>query len=242
MNPPLQTSALLAILIWTAATPGSRALAGEYTLTEGQGLPICEAYRQNLEPRHDPEPMACERHYNPEIQGFSAIPWRRLDLTKHFPLYWEAEFNLATNTDDGQGMTLSAQEAEDMAKALASKATSRRVELYVARLPLFGTAHPVNVLSVREIGCGPMPKPDVKLSRLFVLNEAMTHIDRKKQERFQGWGNNATLALYKGELYLEAYRPDDNWGTLLTGDGTLSVYQPKGSNFKRVCEVSFKVQ
>ncbi len=240
MSPQLQRFALLAISIWATGIQGNRALGGEYTLTEGQGLPICEAYRQNFEPRHDAEPMACERHYNPAIHGFSAIPWQRLDLTKHFQLYREAEINLATNTDDGQGMTLSAQEAAEIAKALESKAMSLRVELYVARLPLFGTAHPVNVLGVREVGCGPMPKPDVKISRLFVLNEEMTHIDPEKQKHFQGWGNNATLTLYKDGLYLEAYRPDDNWGTMFTGNGILSVYQHGASDFERVCRVSFK--
>jgi hypothetical protein len=100
----------------------------------------------------------------------------------------------------------------------------------------------VNVLNVRELGCGPTPKADVKISRLVVLNETMTHIDPEKQEQFQGWGNNATLELYKGELYLEAYRPDDNWGAMFTGNGTLSVYHSKGGDFERVCNISFKVK
>jgi hypothetical protein len=217
-------------------------VAGEYALTDGQGIAVCEAYRKNFESRHDVEPMACERHYSPAIPGFSAIPWHRLDLTEHFQLYREAEINLATNVNGGQGTVVPEKDAAEMEKALDSKAISLRVELYVARLPLLGPAHPVNVLSVRELACGPNPKADVKISRLFVLNEAMTHIDLAKQEQFQGWGNNATLVIYKGELYLEAYRPDDNWGTLFTGNGSLSVYRPKGGDFERACSIAFKAK
>ncbi len=53
---------------------------------------------------------------------------------------------------------MSEQDALPMSKALESKAEHLNVELYVARLPLFGTAHPVNVLSVRELAVGPVQR------------------------------------------------------------------------------------
>src|ERR1700761_4421018 len=98
---PMTKSIFLSISMYVLANAASVDLvvAGEYALTDGQGIAVCEAYRKNFEPRHDVEPMACERHYSPAIPGFSAVPWHRLDLTKHFQLYREAEINLATNVD-----------------------------------------------------------------------------------------------------------------------------------------------
>ncbi len=133
-------------------------ICGGVRTLRGDGLAVCEAYRQNFEPRHDAEPMDCERQYDPKIAGFSEVPWRRLDLKEHFDLYREAEINLATNVDGAQGTVMSEQDALPMSKALESKAEHLNVELYVARLPLFGTAHPVNVLSVRELAVGPVQR------------------------------------------------------------------------------------
>jgi hypothetical protein len=216
------------------------AAAGEYKLTKGDGLPVCEAYRRNFEPRHDKEPMACERHYDPKIPGFKTVPWKKLDLKTHFQLYREAEVELATHVYGGRGMAMSEKEAQEMAKDLDGKARHLQVELYVARLPLFLGLHAVNVLSVRELGCGRDPKPDVKISRLFVLNGSMTHIDRQKQELLEGGGNNnATIELFEGEPYVEAYVADDNWSTLFTGSGALSVAQYTDSGFFEVCSIAF---
>ena len=72
-----------------------------------------------------------------------------------------------------------------------------------------------------------------------ILNKSMTHIDPVQQEKFQGWGNNATIKLFDGTPYLEVYRPDDNWGTLLTGSGMLSVYRYTPYGFDKVCSISF---
>jgi hypothetical protein len=228
----------IAAFIWVHGAACDRAFAGEYELTEGDGLAVCEAYRQNLEPRHDAEPMVCKREYDPKIAGFSEVPWRRLDLKEHFDLYREAEINLATNVDGAQGTVMSEQDALAMSRALESKAEHLRVELYVARLPLFGTAHPVNVLSVRELACGPIPKTDVKISRLFVLNSSMTHIDAREQKRLQRWGNNATISIFDGTPYIENYVADDNWGTIFTGSGFLSV-ATYDRGFRSVCKVTF---
>ena len=60
--------------------------AGEYKLATGQGKPICNAYRENLEPRHDDEPMACECRYDAPIRGFSSPDWRKLDVASNIEL------------------------------------------------------------------------------------------------------------------------------------------------------------
>ena len=218
----------------------STALAGSYTLVDGAGIPVCEAYRRNFEPRHDVEPMACERSYDPAIRGFANVQWRRLDLRKHFQLYRDAELILATNTGmGGQGMVLSDSEAAEMARSLEAKARHLRVELYVARVPLFGPDRPVNILNVREVGCGPMPKPSVKISRLFVLDDSLERIDTIMQEQLEGWGLNGSIEIYNGEPYIEAYEPDDNWSTLLTGNGALSIGKFEGFHFDAICKIAF---
>jgi hypothetical protein len=215
------------------------AVAGEYKLTQGEGVAVCAAYQRNLEPRHDLEPMACERQYDVSIPGFAAVKWRNLSLKEYFQLYREAETQLATHVYGGQGMTLSETSAKEMAEDLRGKAQHLGVELYVARVPLFGRARVVNVLSVRELACGATPKANVRISRLFVLNESMTHIDPREQKLLEGWNNNATIELYEGTPYLEGYAADDNWGTLFTGSGVLSIAKFTKGGFEAVCRISF---
>jgi hypothetical protein len=40
-----------------------------------------------------------------------------------------------------------------------------------------------------------------------------------------GWFEHASIELYKGIPYIEAYVPDDDWRSLLTGNGTLRVFR-----------------
>jgi hypothetical protein len=127
------------------------AYAGSYQLTSGEGAPICEAYRLNFEPRHDSEPMACERKYDPTIAGFSSPSWRKLDFKKHFEPYKQAEFNLAINDTDGT--VPSEADAREMVRHLDERRNHLATELYVTRLDLFGIGHPVNILSVKERAC-----------------------------------------------------------------------------------------
>ena len=186
--------------------------------------------------------MACQRHYDPSIQGFASVPWTRLDLKNHFLLYQEAEMYLATDVASAQQSTVASEaEAKKMSERLHGKAEHLQVELYVAKVKLFGSNRAVNLLSVRELACGADPKPDVKVSRLFVLNEDMTRIDKRLQKRFHGgWYNNATVELFDGEAYLENYVPEDGWGNLFSGDGTLSVSQYSEGSFSPVCKITFE--
>jgi hypothetical protein len=230
---------LVGVVLWGVAALFDCAAAGEYKLTEGTGLPVCEAYRRNFEPRHDKEPMACERRYDSTIPGFKPVLWKKLDLKTYFQLYREAEVELATHVYGGQGMAMSEKEAQEMAKDLDGTARHLQVELYVARLPLFQWQDAVNVLSVRERACGMNPKQDVKISRLFILNESMTHIDRQMQELLEGGNNNATIELFEGTPYVEVYVSDDNWSTLFTGSGFLSVARYTAGGFSQVCKIAF---
>jgi len=112
-----------ALLSALALLNGTVALAGEYRLIEGMGLPVCEAYRRNFEPRHDSEPMACQRSYDPSIAGFASVPWKKLDLNEHFNLYQEAERYLATDVVSAQQSTvLSEDEARKISERLHGKA------------------------------------------------------------------------------------------------------------------------
>lgn len=225
---------LSATLSWLS---GTVAFAGSYQLTSGEDAPICEAYRRNFEPRHDSEPMACERQYDLTIAGFSSPPWRKLDFKKHFELYKQAEFNLAIN--DSDGTVPSEADAREMVRHLDERRNHLATELYVTRLDLFGTGHPVNILSVKERACGIDPKPNMRISRLFVLNDSMTHINRRLQERIEAWSNNATIELFNGEPYIEAYSSDDNWAHLFTSSGTLSIAKFRAA-VEVVCRVKFE--
>jgi hypothetical protein len=214
------------------------AFAGEYTLTEGDGNPVCEAYRRNLEPRHNSEPMACERQYDPAITGFSSPHWKKLDLQKNLQLYREAVIALGTHVYEAQGMALSEEDARAATEQVSARIAHLQVELYAAEMPLFGKKE-VHVLNVRELGCGIDPLPNVKISRLFLLDGKLMHIDKGLQEKLDGWSNNATVELFNGEPYIETYRSDDNWSTLLTGSGALSVWKPNSDGFELQCRIAY---
>jgi hypothetical protein len=113
-----------------------------------------------------------------------------------------------------------------------------KTELYVASFDLFGDGHPVSVLDVRELACGPEPKADVKISRLFVLNKSMTHIDQELQDEIKGWYNNTTVELFRGEPNLESYGPDE-WVKLFSGTGELYISQFHDSVIDNVCIFDF---
>ena len=65
---------------------GEARSAGTYELVTGDHENVCEAYRRNFEPRHESEPMACERRFDPKIPGFSRANWTKLNLNDHFDL------------------------------------------------------------------------------------------------------------------------------------------------------------
>ena len=80
--------AKLGILL--AVLHAGAAVAGTYQLTLGQGREVCEAYRKNLTPHREAAPMACERHYDPALPGFSAPRWQPLDWRTHLELLSKA--------------------------------------------------------------------------------------------------------------------------------------------------------
>jgi hypothetical protein len=227
--------------LWIASVGlfGTQALfAGDYKLVSGQGIPVCEAYRRNLEPRHDVEPMACERQYAPSIHGFSSPNWKKLDLSSHFELLRKAWVYLQENNDSPQGMKLSDEEIEkDAAANLKGMAAAHLMELYVARLDLVGDGKLHKVLALRQEGCGPVQLSG-HITRLFVLDSAGKDIDKTVP---QSWNSyyNATIEMYQGQPYLESYTADDNWQTLLTGSGVLTVSRFGRDGGSPVCEVSW---
>lgn len=199
-------------------------LAGQYGLVKGAGVEVCEAYRRNFEPRHDAEPMACERHYDPAIKGFASPEWQKLDVMKYIGLYKKAAIYI------NEYEVLKPLSKEDLEWSL--QGTEARVkdprnstEFYLTRLDLNGDGKLANVLAIRENACGPEPTGKVPRTRLYVLNETLTDIDYPHQDSWGGWDINATIELYQGKPYIEAYQPDDNWGHLLTGSGKLRVFR-----------------
>jgi len=216
--------ALLFVFVFVSS---ASAWAGTYQLVSGNGKDVCEAYRRNFEPRHDPEPMACERHYDPGIPEFTKPVWTELNLKKHFDLYRKAQVYLLQNDNSPEGMKLSNAEIREVAENLEPRAKTWHVQLYLARLDLARDGRLFNVLMVTRHGCGPNAFPDDKIttSDLFLLNDSLTDIDHDRQDSTNGWLDHASIELYKGKPYIEAYVADDGWRHLLTGNGILSVHQ-----------------
>ncbi len=203
------------------------AWAGTYTLVTGAHEEVCQAYKRNFEPRHDSEPMACERRFNRDIPGFSSVQWTRLNLSDHFDLYKKARIYLLRNNNSSQGMKLSDVEIIQATENLRPSAATWHVQLYLARLDLAGDGHLLNVLMVQRGGCGPDAKPTdaATISDLFFLNDSLTDIDYPRQDNMNGWFEHATIEDYKGRPYIEVYVADGGWLHLLTGNGMLHVLQ-----------------
>ena len=197
--------------------------------------------------------MACERTYDPKIKGFSSPDWQELDLDRHFTLYKKAMLYSAEHTNSPEGMKLSNGQIEELIADLPSFVRTWKVRLSIASLDIAGNGNEHNVLRVIHAGCGPHAKrTDTSLSSdLYIVNDTLTDLDYPMQERTRGWLSHATVELYEGKPYVEAYLPDDNWGHLLTGSGVLHVLryerssnvtmhaQEQGEGPRTICELHY---
>ena len=231
-------ASLLRGVFLTILIIGQEAVAGSYELIQGTGTDVCEAHRQNLEPRHDSTPMACERRYDSKILGFVSPPWKELSLCEHFDLYREAWVYLQEHNTAPQGSKLSDQEILRASQDLWGRAQAAGVRLFKARLALTDGDRRYNLLAVREQQCGPDQSPEQTTTRLFVLNNTGTHITTDVPEIWNSY-YNATIELYKKKVYLESYEPDDNWGTLLTGSGVLNVLRFTRTGTTTECKIEW---
>ena len=230
--------AKLGILL--AVLHAGAAVAGTYQLTLGQGREVCEAYRKNLTPHREAAPMACERHYDPALPGFSAPRWQPLDWRTHLELLSKARIYLQQHNSFVSAMKLSdAEEERDTPEHLRGWAQTNHVELRTADLDMAGDGRRWQVLAMSEDGCGPHRLPGSRITRLFILNRAGTDIDTTVPRSWNDY-YNATVELYRGQPYVEFYAADDNWGKLLTGRGELDIlrFTPDGS--ARVCALAWQ--
>ena len=222
-----------------AALYSSAVLAGTYQLTMGEGREVCEAYRRNLTPHRESAPMACERHYDPALPGFSAPRWRPLDWRTHLTLLSKARIYLQEHNSFARAMKLSDAEVErDTPQHLRGWAQTNHVELRTADLDLVGDGGRWKVLAMSEDGCGPHPLAGSRITRLFVLNPAGTDIDTTVPKSWNDF-YNATVELYRDRPYVEFYAADDNWGKLLTGPGELDIMRFAPEGVAKVCALSW---
>ena len=250
---PFNLSQVFSVMLACIST--TAAWCGTYHLEKGAGEQVCEAYRQNLEPRNDPQPMACERRYDSSIQGFAQPAWTELDLNKHFELFKKAEvYSQETNTSP-EGMKLTDEDIKEMVKHLQQYARTWHVRLYLTTLRA-GDGSEIRLLAIVRRGCGPDAKisDDTQTSSLYFVNKSLTDIDYSKQNQTGGWLKHATVELYNGVPYIERYLPDHGWSGLLTNSGALSVFafQPAarpaeergkretGLVLDKICEIHFR--
>lgn len=208
----------LAIFAVVTALAATASFAGRYELVDGEGIAVCEAYKRNFESFDYATPMACEREYNPTVKGFSSPTWERLDLEKYLALYKKAGIYLQETQSH-----LSEADIQEGAKHAAEQAKALKAELYLAHLDLNGTGKLINILAIREKSCGPYHTGE--RTRLCVLNDTLTDIDYARQRSWGGYDSNATIELYQGRPYIEAYNPDDGWGSLFTKSGRFYVFR-----------------
>ena len=234
MNQVVAKLGVLVAVLHSAAT-----VAGTYQLTMGQGRDVCEAYRKNLEPHREAAPMACERHYDPALPGFSAPHWQPLDWRTHLDLLSKARIYLQEHNSFVRAMKLSDAEVErDTPEHLRGWAQMNHVELRTVDLDLVGDGKHWKVLAMSEDGCGPHRLPGTRITRLFILNPAVTDIDTTVPRSWNDY-YNATVELYRGRPYVEFYAADDNWGKLLTGSGELDIMRFTPDGVAKACALSW---
>lgn len=255
----MKKSILILILI-LLLLPAS-AFSGEYIITKGKGVEVCEAYKKNLESFNEPKPMMCERKINPEFTDFEKPVWEKVDLEEHREL-----FRRLLKYSHGSGFQFGKwNPGHDADVDSFIKDHKKRGYPFVSRTRFPLTPYqklPSDILIYREGFCP--DGPPYHASNIYVLIEDPSVKDAMIYEhsleellRTQISPNNGTdtsvgLFRYRGVPYIDKYCISKQPGC--TEEDTLIVFKygsvrnPKGKSvldewitgFHKICEYQYK--
>ncbi len=239
-------SAVAALWALLMPQPG---ISGQYQFIAGKGNKVCEAYWKNLKDNHDQLPMACDLTYKPKAFGLSAPRWQEISPDKVFGLLERAVYYTKTS-DEGYDASSkpSEQEIREVTGDLRPYFSDKRRKVYLATVDIFNDSRPRKVLIVRSNYCGPHQVKSMTSSWMYIVNNELTDIVPDDQMILDLGHDRPTVQLFEGRSYIESYEADGDWGQLLSGDGTLRIWNhfktpatESGGKEALICEYKFLV-
>lgn len=233
----------LLVLCWIAML--SLGHAGDFQLTIGQGVDVCEACKRNLE-QMTVHP-ACERDYSSQL-GLEAPEWKPFDVGNHIGAMEQALRYLATGDEFSEDRYTSGD--DQYADPVRRIGTREEPWAYWAQVDINNDGKAEPVLKLHSALCNLRNGGSIGhaySAPIVVLNENLSGIDRaltelvlqnpRKDGRVAGTTNYQLYGVFsfKGEMYF------DRWNDTGTGDEsesfTLSIYEAKGDTTRKLCQM-----
>ena len=255
-----RSSSLLAASVVAFSLHGVLPSADAQTLQlhKGEGVEVCDAYKNHLERYIRLERvLACgDRFFDQSSSGMSAPRWRRLDFKSHRVLYknvqaYQIAFEASAHSWSKGEIARNVRIAEDLPNRVDTAMWVTAVDFdldgsaeYVLALQQ-GACMGLDDLRVDEVAAG--HNLGVDLERRFkerkpggvvyLVDKALTNVDQATHERFLGTGGNAFgVFLFQARPYIDAFDAQEK--AKFFGPGTFTVMDPRGG--VSVCEVEYK--
>ena len=235
-------SFFVVLWVWTAMTQWGQ--AGEYQLIIGEGLDVCETCTRNLE-RMTVHP-ACERDYSGQL-GLGTPEWKPFDVRAHIGAMERVLTYLATGKEfSDDRFSMGEDQIEDTIRRISTK---EEPWAYWARIDINndGTLEPVlklhsslcNLAYDGSFGRAYSAPIVVLMENLSGIDRAMTDLvmqnprsgGRPGETNYQLYG----VFNYKGETYFDRW--NDTGGDDESEGSTLSIYETKGGQTRKLCQV-----
>ena len=233
---------LLLVLFWISMFAVVQ--AGDYQLTLGQGLDVCEACKQNLE-RMTAHP-ACERDYSVRLD-LEPPAWKPFDVADHIDAMEQVLHFLAAGSESAGLPQLDESQFEDGMRRISTK---EEPWAYWAQVDINNDGKLEPVLKLHSTLC--RARNDGSIGRAYsapivVLTDNLSGIDSEltnlvlqnphQDGRAAGDTNYQLYGVfkYKGATYF------DRWDDAGSGDQaerfTLSIYESTGDTTRKLCRL-----
>jgi hypothetical protein len=190
-------------------------LAGEYVLVKGEGMEVCEAYKNNLNSfnLHNKYVMACERKLNPQFTDFQKPEWQKMDLRKNIELLKKIELFL------GNWGVVTPDNVKGWEEYIESRIKEEYISIDFCQIDINNDGKKKNVIKYNDGSC---PQSHYGAA-LLVLNDDRTEIDIQKTKPLlqnprtlkngplsEGWdGTMYDIFIYKKKAYFDRWRYGD---------------------------------
>lgn len=194
----------------------SLSAAGEYALIKGEGVEVCEAYRDSLNSFNPDNEyiMACERKINPEHTDFKKPEWKEIDLWENREFLKKVELFLGEYYYDPKKNT---KDWEKLLKDRIKEDTLYRTTMYITEMDINNDGKKENVIQYKNGYC---PGGNYYGAALLVLNDDKSDIDIEKTKPLlqnyrslkngplsEGWdGTMYDIFIYRNKTYFDRWR------------------------------------
>src|SRR3569833_1447064 len=183
------------ILLLLVFMSNQSASAAGYSLKQGKGYAICEAFKKRLDQLGSlKEPINDTKRIIWEIPGIAGAAWQDLDLETHGNLFEKLiRYNMQPGNEMGE-MRVKERVALSRADAKAGKA---KLQVLRANIELYDDAPEIIARVWEKYGDGPYEYFVI----MYPVTEDLKEIDEAKKNR-AAWLASGDIVMYGGELYL----------------------------------------